>query len=103
MSVTLRNASFLYVAHAGSMACARSCTIVVSRVQCTSTYNDGSICTTKTMNNRPYQGCDHMKRQCAFQSLYILIVLAEVYPTQLLEVQARYACTRHYCVFINIV
>ena len=37
MSVMLRNANFLYVACAGSMACACSHTVVVSGPQCTST------------------------------------------------------------------
>ena len=53
MSVTLRNANFLYAACAGSMARACGCTIVVASADHSAQEYNGSVC---AMDNRPYQG-----------------------------------------------
>ena len=56
MSVMFRNANFLYVTCTGSTARARGCTIVVSWAQYTRVLEyDGSIRTTRTMDDRHYQ------------------------------------------------
>ena len=72
---------------------------------------DGSIC---MMDNRPYQGWRRLyvgaiKGRRALRSLYVLIVQHLTYnsmPHPLFDVyhyQARWACARHYCVFVTLV
>ena len=67
MSVTIRNANFLYTTCARSMVHAHSRTIVLyeygQQAQCMKTGNDGSICTMiGTMDNRTHPTKDESDR-----------------------------------------